>query len=390
MAPEPFHIHVSEEILDDLKNRLHRVRWPDQPHNTGWDRGTERSYLQSLVSYWKDQYDWRAQEAKLNRFSQFRTRIDEIDIHFVYERGKGPNPLPLILTHGWPDSYLRYEKIIPLLTDPVSYGGRAEDAFDVIVPSVPGFGFSSRPARPGINNSRVSDIWAKLMTEELGYEKFAAAGGDIGSGVTRYLAANHPELLYGIHLTDIGIIRALMNAADESGLSEEERRYQQAATAWVAQEGGYMSIQSTRPQTLAYGLSDSPVGLASWILEKLRAWSDCNGDLRQRFTEDELLTHIMIYWVTNTVGSAAEMYYENAHTLPPLGYITVPTALALFKADILPPPREWATRHLNVTRWTSMPRGGHFTAMEEPELMAEDIRAFFSTFRTIRPAQFHG
>lgn len=381
MAPEPYRIHVPEEVLDDLKHRLHHVRWPDQSEITGWERGTEMTYLQSLVAYWRDYYDWRAQEARLNRFSQYRCNIDGIDIHFVHERGKGPHPLPLILTHGWPDSFLRYEKIIPLLTDPASYGGRAEDAFDVIVPSVPGFGFSSRPTRPGMNNAQVAELWVKLMTEELGYENFAAAGGDVGSGVTRYLADNHPEMLYGIHLTDIGIIRALMNSSEESELSAEERRYQQAASAWVAQEGGYMSIQSTRPQTLAYGLPDSPVGLASWILEKLRNWSDCNGDLRQRFTEDELLTHIMIYWVTNTVGSAAQLYYENAHTLPPLGYIAVPTALALFKADILPPPKAWATRHLNVTRWTSIPRGGHFTAMEEPELMAEDLREFFRPFR---------
>ncbi|WP_059043060.1 epoxide hydrolase family protein [Paenibacillus rubinfantis] len=381
MALKPYRIHVPEEVLDDLKHRLHHVRWPDQPENTGWERGTEMTYLQSLVTYWRDHYDWRAQEARLNRFSQYRCNVNGIDIHFVHERGKGPHPLPLILTHGWPDSFLRYEKIIPLLIDPASYGGRAEDAFDVIVPSVPGFGFSGRPTHPGMNNAQVAELWVKLMTEELGYEKFAAAGGDVGSGVTRYLAANHPELLYGIHLTDIGIIRALMNSSEESELSAEERRYQQAASAWVAQEGGYMSIQSTRPQTLAYGLSDSPVGLASWILEKLRTWSDCDGDLRQRFTEDELLTHIMIYWVTNTVGSAAHLYYENTHTLPPLGYITVPTALALFKADILPPPKEWVMRNLNISRWTSIPRGGHFTAMEEPELMADDLRAFFRSYR---------
>ncbi|MDU4695889.1 MAG: epoxide hydrolase [Paenibacillus sp.] len=381
MAPKPYRIHVPEEVLDDLKHRLHHVRWPNQPENTGWERGTEMTYLQTLVTYWRDHYDWRAQEARLNRFSQYRCNVNGIDIHFVHERGKGPHPLPLILTHGWPDSFLRYEKIIPLLIDPASYGGRAEDAFDVIVPSVPGFGFSGRPTHPGMNNAQVAELWVKLMTEELGYEKFAAAGGDVGSGVTRYLAANHPELLYGIHLTDIGIIRALMNSSEESELSAEERRYQQAASAWVAQEGGYMSIQTTRPQTLAYGLSDSPVGLASWILEKLRTWSDCDGDLRQRFTEDELLTHIMIYWVTNTVGSAAHLYYENTHTLPPLGYITVPTALALFKADILPPPKEWAMRNLNISRWTSIPRGGHFTAMEEPELMADDLRAFFRSYR---------
>lgn len=381
MAVERFHIHVSDEILDDLQYRLRHIRWPDQVEDTGWERGTELSTLKSLVSYWRDQYDWRAQESALNRFSQYRCHIDGIDVHFVHERGKGPNPLPLILTHGWPDSYLRYQKIIPLLTDPASYGGNPEDSFDVIVPSVPGFGFSSRPKQPGVNNMRVADMWAKLMTEELGYPKFGAAGGDVGSGVTRYLAANHPELLYGIHLTDIGIIRDLMSAADEAKLSEEERRYKQAASVWMAQEGGYMSIQTTRPQTLAYGLSDSPAGLAGWLMEKFRNWSDCQGDLKQSFSEDELITHIMVYWVTNTIGSTAHLYYENAHSLPPLGYIEVPTALALFPADVLLPPKAWAARNLNVTRVTSMPRGGHFTAWEEPEALAEDIREFYRPFR---------
>ncbi|RCX23693.1 microsomal epoxide hydrolase [Fontibacillus phaseoli] len=377
MAIERFHIHVSSEILDDLQYRLHHVRWPDQLENSSWERGTELSYLKSLVSYWRDHYDWRAQESVLNRFSQFRCNIDGIDVHFVHERGKGPNPLPLILTHGWPDSYLRYQKIIPLLTDPASYGGNPEDSFDVIVPSLPGFGFSGRPNLPGINNFRVSEMWATLMTKELGYEKFAAAGGDMGSGVTRYLAANHPDLLFGIHLTDIGIIRDLMKAK----LSEEELRYQKSASEWIAQEGGYMSIQSTRPQTLAYGLSDSPAGLAGWMIEKFRAWSDCNGNLPQRFSEDELITHIMIYWVTNTIGSSAHMYYENSHSLPPMGYIEVPTGIALFAADVLLPPKEWAMRNLNVTRWTSLPRGGHFAALEEPELLAQDMRAFYKPFR---------
>lgn len=382
MAVERFHIHVSDEILNDLIYRLHHIRWPDQLENLGWERGADLNALQSLVSYWRDHYDWRAQETELNRFSQYCCEIDGINVHFVHERGKGPNPLPIILSHGWPDSYLRYQKMIPLLTDPASHGGDPEDSFDVIVPSLPGFGFSGRPKHPGVNNSRAAEMLAKLMTEELGYKKFAAAGGDIGSGVTRYMAANHPELLLGIHLTDIGIIRNLMTTHDQIKLSEEERQYKKQAAEWISNEGGYISIQSTRPQTLAYGLSDSPAGLAAWLMEKFCAWSDCHGDLRQRFSEDELITHIMIYWVTNTIGSTINMYYENSHSLPPLGYIEVPTGIALFPADILPPPKEWAVRNLNVTRWTSMPRGGHFTAMEEPELLADDIRAFYRPFRT--------
>ncbi|WP_313259612.1 epoxide hydrolase family protein [Lacrimispora sp.] len=382
MCVERFHIQVSNEILDDLKYRLEHVRWPDQLENTGWERGTDIGYLKSLVTYWRDHFDWRAQESELNRFSQFQSDIDGINVHFIHERGKGPCPLPIILTHGWPDSYLRYQKIIPLLTDPARHGGDPEDSFDVIVPSIPGFGFSSRPEHGGMNNYRVSELWSKLMTEKLGYEKFVAAGGDMGSGVTRYLALNHPELLYGIHLTDIGIIRSLVNTKDQEDLSEEELQYKRNAQEWISHEGAYMSIQSTKPQTLAYGLSDSPVGLASWIIEKFCAWSDCNGDLRKKFSEDELLTNIMIYWVTNTIGSSAHMYYENVHSLPLMGRIEVPTGIALFPADILLPPKKWAEHNLNITRWTSMPRGGHFTAMEEPELLADDILAFFRPFRT--------
>lgn len=382
MTIERFQIRVPDEVLDDLKYRLKHVRWPEPLGPTGWEQGTDLSYLQSLVTYWQEEYDWREQEAKLNRFSQFRSNVDGIDVHFIHERGKGPSPLPIILTHGWPDSYLRYQKIIPLLTDPARYGGDPEDSFDVIVPSLPGFGFSSCPDYRGINNFRVSEVWAKLMTEALGYRKFAAAGGDIGSGVTRYLASNHPELLFGIHLTDIGIIKSLLNLNDQAELSGEELQYKRSAQEWISREGGYMTLQSTKPQTLAYGLSDSPVGLASWIIEKFRAWSDCKGDLRNSFSEDELLTNIMIYWITNTIGSTAHMYYENTHSLPALGRIEVPTGIAILPADVLTPPKDWAMRNLNITRWTSLPRGGHFTAMEEPELLAEDIRAFYRPFRT--------
>ncbi|AIQ29946.1 MULTISPECIES: epoxide hydrolase family protein [unclassified Paenibacillus] len=381
MPIERFQIHVSDEILEDLKYRLDHVRWPDPLEGSDWERGSDQSYLRSLVTYWREQFDWRAREAELNRLSHFRCNVDGIDVHFVHERGKGPNPQPIILTHGWPDSFVRYEKIIPMLTDPERYGGNPEDSFDVIVPSVPGFGFSNGLKRAGVNNAYVAELWARLMTEHLGYPKFAAAGGDIGSGVTRYLAFNHPELLTGIHLTDIGIIRNLLAVQDKSGLSEEELLYIKNTSQWMADEGGYMSIQSTKPQTLAYGLNDSPVGLAAWIIEKFHAWSDCKGDLRNSFSEDELLTNIMIYWVTHTAGSTANIYYENTHSLPPLGRIEVPTGIAIFPGDVALPPREWADRNLNITRWTTMPRGGHFTAMEDPAPLAEDIREFFRALR---------
>ncbi len=380
MAIQRFQINVSEDLLQDLNYRLSHARFSKQLFDTGWERGTDPLFLESLISYWREQYDWRKQESQLNQFHQYICHLEDMDIHFVHEKGKGPNPIPIILTHGWPDSYLRFKKIIPLLTDPASYGGNPEDAFDVIVPSLPGFGFSGSPKEPGINNDKVSSLWKKLMTDELGYRQFGAAGGDMGSGVTRYLAYNHPESLVGIHLTDVGIIRELLTSADLD-LSEEELNYKQAAQNWIAKEGAYMSIQSTKPNTLAYGLSDSPIGLAGWLTEKFHSWSDCNGDLNGYYSMDELITHIMIYWITNTIGSTAHMYYENSHSLPALGNIEVPTGIALFPEDILPPPMEWVKKHYNITRLTTLPRGGHFTAMEEPELLAEEIRAFFRPLR---------
>jgi microsomal epoxide hydrolase len=383
MTVERFHIQVAEDVLNDLNVKLGHIRWPDQMNGAEWEQGTELSYLQSLVAYWRDSFNWREQEAELNRLAQFRAEVDGFSIHFIHERGVGPSPLPIILTHGWPDSFTRYQKIIPLLTDPARHGGDPMDSFDVIVPSIPGFGFSSRPNLHGVNSFQVAELWAKLMSKELGYTRFAAAGGDIGSGVTRYLAATHPELLVGIHLTDIGILRDLLAPSGRTDLSEGELHYSRSATEWIAREGAYMSLQSTKPQTLAYGLSDSPVGLAGWIVEKFRTWSDCGGDLGRSFTKDELLTNIMIYWVTGTIGSSTRMYYENSHTLPPMGKINVPTGIAIFPADILLPPQESAERRLQLSRWTSMPRGGHFAAMEEPELLADDIRAFFRPLRNL-------
>jgi microsomal epoxide hydrolase len=382
MAVEKFHIQVEEKEFNNLRAKLGQVRWPDQMDGAEWEQGTELSYLQSLVAYWRDSFNWRQQEAELNRLAHFRSEVDGLSIHFIHERGVGHSPLPIILTHGWPDSFTRYQKIIPLLTDPASHGGDPMDSFDVIVPSLPGFGFSSRPNLRGVNSFQVAELWAKLMTKELGYPRFAAAGGDIGSGVTRYLAAAHPELLVGIHLTDIGILRDLLAPSGRTDLTEEELLYKSKATEWIAREGAYMSLQSTKHQTLAYGLSDSPVGLAGWIVEKFRAWSDCGGDLGRSFTKDELLTNIMIYWVTGTIGSSTRMYYENSHTLPPMGQINVPTGIALFPADILLPPQESAERRLKIARWTTMPRGGHFAAMEEPELLADEIRAFFRPLRS--------
>lgn len=381
MTAERFKIAFPQAQLDDLYYRLNAIRWPTPPEDAGWDRGMEQNTLHQLVEYWKHDFDWRKQEETLNQFSHYRCRIAGTDIHFIHERGQGRNPIPLILTHGWPDSFLRYQKIIPMLTDPARYGGDPDDAFDVVIPSVPGFGLSGSAVPNGLNNAGVAKRWHSLMTQELGYTRFYAGGGDVGSSVTRYLALHHPDSLIGIHLTDIGIVRNLLACRDEQALTEEEKCYRNAALAWMNSEGAYMSLQATKPRTLAWALNDSPVGLASWILEKFMSWGDCRGDLWSRFSKDELLTNIMLYWLTGTAGSAAGIYYENMHTLPPMGNITVPTGVALFAADILPPPKSWAEKNLNIVHWNEIPCGGHFTAMEEPERFVADIRQFARTLR---------
>ena len=383
MSIQRFEIHIAQDVLDDLQGRLARTRWPDEIAGAEWDYGTNLAYLKRLINYWHDTFDWRKQEAALNQFAHFRASVDGLKIHFIHERGRGTNPLPIILTHGWPDSFVRFLKIIPLLTDPAAHGGAAADAFDVVVPSLPGYGFSDRPQEPGVT-ARIADVWAKLMTEELGYERFGAGGGDMGSGVSQELAQTHADTLAGIHLTDVPWQNFFFFGADHSGLSETEQTYFATGQKWMMEEGAYVSMQSTKPQTLAYGLNDSPVALAAWIVEKFRAWSDCNGDVESRFTADELLTNIMIYWATETIGPSFLYYYAPLHGHQPRDIkkrVEAPTGFAMFPKDIVLAPREWAERFFNVQRWTEMPRGGHFAALEEPELFVEEIRAFFRPLR---------
>lgn len=378
---DAFRIDIPQSVLDDLRERLACTRFPDEVEGAGWDYGTNLGYMEELVDHWLNRFDWRTWEAELNRYSHYRTEIDGAGIHFIHERGTGPDPMPLILTHGWPDTFYRYHKIIPLLADPAAYGGDPADAFDVIVPSMPGYGFSARPQRRGMTSARIADLWARLMTDVLGYERFAAGGGDIGSGVSRLLALGRPGQVVGLHLTDTGFFSLDTNTPD---LSENEQEYLDAIRQLWMQEGAYSMLHSTKPQTLAYGLNDSPAGLAAWIVEKFRSWSDCSGDIERRFSKDELLTNIMIYWTTETIGSSVRLYYENMHALPSSVLeqrVDVPVGMAVFPKDFIPPPREWAERRLNIEYWTEMPRGGHFTAMEEPELFAEDIRAFFRPLR---------
>ena len=383
MDVRPFTIAVEDSVLEDLQQRLADTRWPDEIPNTGWDYGSNLAYLKELVEHWRTKFDWRAQEAKLNAFSHFKSEVDGLDIHFIHEKGKGPNPIPLVITHGWPSCFFEMTKIIPLLADPASHGGDAADSFDVVAPSLPGFGFSDHAQDRGMEVQRVAGMWNKLMTENLGYPKFAAQGGDIGSGVTARLGYAHADTLYGIHLTSITRPTPYLGPGSRPVTDAEQALIAQR-DKWFADEGGYNHIQGTKPQTLAYGLNDSPVGLAAWIVEKYRTWSDCGGDVEKSYTKDELLTIVTIYWVTQTISSSTRMYFENQKNLWAMGKdqkVPAPAGMAMFPQEISKPPREWGERSYDVRRWTEMHSGGHFAALEEPQLLAEEVRAFFRDFR---------
>ena len=383
MDVRPFTIAVEDSVLEDLQQRLADTRWPDEIPNTGWDYGSNLAYLKELVEHWRTKFDWRAQEAKLNAFSHFKSEVDGLDIHFIHEKGKGPNPIPLVITHGWPSCFFEMTKIIPLLADPASHGGDADDSFDVVAPSLPGFGFSDHAQDRGMEVQRVAGMWNKLMTENLGYPKFAAQGGDIGSGVTARLGYAHADTLYGIHLTSITRPTPYLGPGSRPVTDAEQALIAQR-DKWFADEGGYNHIQGTKPQTLAYGLNDSPVGLAAWIVEKYRTWSDCGGDVEKSYTKDELLTIVTIYWVTQTISSSTRMYFENQKNLWAMEKdqkVPAPAGMAMFPQEISKPPREWGERSYDVRRWTEMHSGGHFAALEEPQLLAEEVRAFFRDFR---------
>ena len=383
MELQPFKVEVSDETLADLRDRLAHTRWSDEIPGSGWDYGTNLAYIKELVDYWQNGFDWRAQEKLINTFAHFRAEVDGLGIHFIQERGKGPSPMPLVITHGWPGSFFEMYKIIPILTDPGSHGGDPADAFDVVAPSMPGYGFSDHPSQRGMHVLRISDLWAKLMTEGLGYVRFGAQGGDWGATVTAYLGLAYPEHLIGIHVTSVVRPTPYLGPGARE-LTEAEKGHIQQREDWMAAEGGYSHIQGTKPQTLAYGLNDSPAGLAAWIVEKYRTWSDCDGDVEKKFTKDELLTTATIYWVTETINSSTRLYYETQNhpwEMKQGEGIQVPSAMAVFPKELSHPPREWGERSFNVQRWTEMPRGGHFGALEEPELLAEDIREFFRPLR---------
>ena len=383
MDVQPFEIAVDQAVLDDLQARLTLTRWPDEITGSGWDYGSNLDYMQELVEYWRNDFDWRAQERRLNQFNHCKSRVDGLDLHFIHERGVGPAPIPLVITHGWPSCFFEMTKIIPILADPGRHGGDPADAFDVVAPSLPGFGFSQASHEPGMQVQKVADLWARLMTENLGYPRFAAQGGDIGAGVTARLGYGHSDQLYGIHLTSVTRPTPYLGEGSRP-LTAAEAALVQQRDRWFMDEGGYNHIQGTKPQTLSYGLNDSPAGLAAWIVEKYRTWSDCGGDIESRYTKDELLTIVTIYWVTNSIGSSVRMYKENQSSLWTLGRdekVPAPAGMAMFPQEISRPPREWAERSYNVQRFEEMPRGGHFAALEEPELLAGEIRAFFRPLR---------
>jgi pimeloyl-ACP methyl ester carboxylesterase len=387
--PEAFEISVPQSVLDDLHHRLERTRWINELGEDGWDFGLSIPYMRELVRYWHHEFDWRVQEAAINRFSHHLATIDDHRIHFIHERGNGPDPLPIILTHGFPDSFLRFAKVIPLLADPASHGGNASDAFDVIVPSLPGYAYSTRD-ESGPTLFQVADLWHRLLTEQLGYDRFAAHGGDWGSFITEMLARDHSSAVVGIHLTDVPYYHAIQPPKDPS---RAEEKYLKSIEDFASAKGAYAMIQSAQPHVLALGLNDSPAALAGWLIEKFRSWSDCDGDVESSFSNDELLSNVMIYWVTGTInqsfgpyadiGKAGALEWTKQKLKQVIGSSDVPAGFAMFPKDLSSPPREWAERFFDVRRWTEMPRGGHFAALEEPELLVNDIREFFRPLRRV-------
>lgn len=356
---EKFKIHFDEEQIEHLHQRIDATRLPGVHSGGGWELGTGSDYLRTLLAYWRDGYDWLHKEQELNQYPQFMCKLGESNIHFFHIRSSHEGAVPLLLTHGWPDSFLRYAKVFPLLSE-----------YDLVVPSLPGFAFSTLPKKGYINNAEIAELWHRLMTEVLGYKEYVASGGDMGRGVTCYLAARYPQEVRGIHLTDAGFAGDLVNAPDEK-LTPAELDYKHRAIEWQRMEGVYIHMHSTKPQTLAYLLSDSPAGMAAWITEKYHAWSDW-----PLLTMDDILDCLTLYWMTDTASTSIRVYHGNSFTLPPMGKVTVPTAFAAFPHDVLPAPREWVEKNFPVIMYTEMPRGGHFTALEQPEQFAKNISQF--------------
>lgn len=383
MAPEPFTIAVPDEVIDDLHRRLDATRWPDQAPGEPWSLGIPVDVVREAVDHWRYRYDWRSREARMNAWPNFLTTAAGERVHFLHARSPHPDAVPLLLTHGWPGSFVEFLDVIGPLVDPVAHGGRAEDAFHVVVPSMPGYGFSGPTVQPGFHVDRVADAVAEVMAQ-LGYDRYIAQGGDWGAIVTRRLGEAYPERLLGVHFN---MLFAFPGPDDDAmaGVTDVETERLGAAGARIADGTGYMAIQGTKPQTLAYGLTDSPAGLAAWILEKFQAWSDLDpGGLAATFGWDRLLDNLTVYWVTNTAGSAARLYAESARAGNGAaqswsGRVDVPTGHAQYPFELLQTPRAWADRRYRIVHWTEQERGGHFAAFERPDAFVADLRAFRST-----------
>jgi len=377
---EPFRIDVPDSVLADLRERLRRARFSEQIPGAGWDYGTEREYLRGLVSYWAEGYDWRAREARMNEFDQFRTEIDGTGVHFLHVRSPVDDALPLVLTHGWPGSFVEFLDVIGPLTNPAAHGGDPADAFHVVVPSLPGYAFSGPTRERGWHPGRVAKAWAVLMAE-LGYDRYVAQGGDWGSFVTTQLARVDPEHCAGIH---VNLLPPIPMTED---ITEDEQRDLDRMNAYNEDESGYFKEQSTRPQTIGYALDDSPVGLAAWIVEKFRAWTEPSEGFETRFTKDQLLDNLMVYWVTATAHSSARMYYEFTHgladgSLDLFSPITVPVGYTRYPNEIMCTSKRWAEAQFpTLHHFAEMPEGGHFAAFEVPDLFVDDVRACFRTVR---------
>lgn len=391
-AIRPFRIQIPDGALKELKDRLSRTRYPDEVEGAGWDYGTNMAYLKELVAYWRDTFDWRRQERALNRFEQFKTTIDGLDVHFVHRRASRPNALPLLIVHGWPGSFMQFHKVIEPLTDPVRFGGRAEDAFDVVVPSLPGYGFSDRPRQRGYDPQKIAAMFLTLMSR-LGYTRYGVQASDFGAPVIRAMALADPVHIVGYH-TESCRAGAPPGVADPTAgvPAAELERMRDRQGFFSEEEQAYNRLQGTKPQTIGYALNDSPAGLAAWIVEKFRAWSDVGGNVEKKFTKDELLTNITIYWVTETANSAGRLYYEARHPIgpdgkrrsPPAGApakVEVPSACVSWPKDVGFTPRAWNELQYNLKRFAIMPRGGHFGAFEEPQLYLDDVREFFRDLR---------
>jgi pimeloyl-ACP methyl ester carboxylesterase len=385
---EPFKVTVADAVLRDLQDRLARTRWPDQIDGAGWEYGVPLATMKDIVEHWRTRYNWRQEERQLNALPQFKTKIDDLDIHFVHVRSKEKNATPLVIVHGWPGSFYEFYKIIGPLTDPVAHGGKAEDAFHVVCPSLPGFGFSSKPSERGWSSQRMAETIARLMAR-LGYERYGAQGGDWGAGITRWLAANDGGHCIGGHSNFPPSGRPKDDLLRDV-TPKEMQRYEQRVKE-LNDHRAYGAIQGTRPLTLGYGLNDSPAGLAAWIIDKFWAWSDHGGDLFKSFTRDELITNVMIYWVTETMPSSTRIYYESSHNQERPAALTpfkssgkpAPVGFVLFPKEINVPPRAWVERNMGgkLFHWTEMPRGGHFAALEQPDLLVQDVQAFFRKVR---------